>query len=34
VNGFFNSKPRKKIRLEINRRGERMRKEMTLEDQI
>jgi hypothetical protein len=34
VNGFFNSKPRKKIRLEINRRGERMRKEFTLEDQI
>jgi hypothetical protein len=34
VNGFFNSKPRKKIRLEINRRGERMRKEFMLEDQI
>jgi hypothetical protein len=34
VNGFFNSKPRKKIRLEINRRGERMRKEFALEDQI
>ncbi|MBT1685215.1 aspartyl protease family protein [Dawidia soli] len=34
VNGFFNSKPRRKIRLEINRRGERMRKDFTLEDQI
>jgi hypothetical protein len=34
VNGFFNSKPRKKIRLEINRRGEKMRKEFKLEDQI
>jgi hypothetical protein len=34
VNGFFNSKPRKKIRLEINRKGERMRKEFALEDQI
>jgi hypothetical protein len=34
VNGFFNSKPKKKIRLEINRRGERMRKEFALEDQI
>lgn len=34
VNGFFNSRPRRKIRLEINRRGERMRKEFALEDQI
>ena len=34
VNGFFNSKPGKKIRLEISRKGERMKKEFALEDQI
>ncbi|HEY9045737.1 MAG TPA: aspartyl protease family protein [Ohtaekwangia sp.] len=34
VNAFFNSKPKKKIRLEINRKGLHMRKEFNLEDQI
>jgi hypothetical protein len=34
LNGFFNSKPKKKIRLEIERKGQRMRKEFALEDQI
>jgi hypothetical protein len=34
VNGFFNSKPGKKIKLEINRKGERIKKEFRLEDQI
>jgi hypothetical protein len=34
VNGFFNSKPGRKIRLEISRNGEKMRKEIFLQDQI
>ena len=34
LNSFFNSKPNKKIRLEIERKGQRMRKEFLLEDQI
>jgi len=34
VNAFFNNKPHKKIRLEINRNGERFRKEFELEDVI
>jgi hypothetical protein len=34
VNGFFNSKPGKKIKLEISRKGERLKKEIHLEDQI
>lgn len=34
LNGFFNSKPGKRIRLEISRKGERMRKDFDLEDQI
>lgn len=34
VNAFFNNRPHKKIRLEINRKGERLRKEFELEDAI
>jgi len=34
INGFFNSKPGKKIRVEISRKGERMKKEIQLRDQI
>ena len=34
VNGFFNSKPGKKIKLEISRKGERIKKQFELEDQI
>jgi C-terminal processing protease CtpA/Prc len=34
VNGFFNTKPKKKIRLEINRKGLHLRKDFQLEDQI
>jgi len=34
LNGFFNRKPGKKIRLEINRSGERLKKAFALEDQI
>lgn len=34
INGFFNSKPGKRIRVEILRKGERMKKEMQLRDQI
>ncbi|HEX6223878.1 MAG TPA: aspartyl protease family protein [Chryseolinea sp.] len=34
VNGFFNSKPGRKIKLEISRNGERLKKEFQLQDQI
>lgn len=34
VNSFFNSKPGKKIRIEISRNGEKLKKEFLLEDQI
>jgi hypothetical protein len=34
VNGFFNSKPGRKIKLEISRNGERLKKEFLLRDQI
>jgi len=34
VNGFFNSKPGRKVRLEISRKGEKLRKEIHLHDQI
>lgn len=34
INGFFNNKPGKKIKLVIDRKGERVRKEFRLEDQI
>ena len=34
VNSFFNSKPGKKIKMEISRNGERLKKEIQLEDQI
>jgi hypothetical protein len=34
VNGFFNSKPGRKIKLEISRNGERLKKEFLLQDQI
>jgi hypothetical protein len=34
VNGFFNSKPGRKIRVEISRGGEKIRKEFLLQDQI
>jgi hypothetical protein len=34
VNGFFNSKPGRKIKLEIFRNGEKLRKEFLLQDQI
>jgi hypothetical protein len=34
VNGFFNSKPGRKIKVEISRKGEKLKKEFQLEDQI
>jgi hypothetical protein len=34
VNGFFNSKPGRKIRVEISRKGEKIRREFLLQDQI
>lgn len=34
VNGFFNSKPGRKVRLEISRKGEKLKKEFQLHDQI
>ena len=34
VNGFFNSKPGKKIRLELLRNGEKITKTLELESQI
>jgi hypothetical protein len=34
VIGFFNSRPHKKVRLELDRKGQRVRKEFFLEDQI
>jgi hypothetical protein len=34
VNGFFNSKPGRKVKLEISRKGEKLRKEIHLQDQI
>ncbi|WP_276368360.1 aspartyl protease family protein [Chryseolinea sp. H1M3-3] len=34
VNGLFNSKPGKKIKIEISRQGEKMKKEILLQDQI
>lgn len=34
VNGFFNSKPGRKIRVEISRKGEKLRREFLLQDQI
>jgi hypothetical protein len=34
VNGFFNSKPGRRIKLEISRQGEKLRKEILLRDQI
>jgi S1-C subfamily serine protease len=34
VNGFFNSKPGRKIKLEISRNGEKLKKEFQLQDQI
>ncbi len=34
VNGFFNSKPGRKIKLEISRNGEKLKKEFLLQDQI
>ena len=34
INGFLNSKPGRHIRLEINRNGARMKKEIELKDQI
>ncbi|MBL0741692.1 aspartyl protease family protein [Chryseolinea lacunae] len=34
INGFFNSKPGKRIKVEITRKGERMKKEIRLQDQI
>ena len=34
VNGFFNSKPGRKIKLEISRNGEKLKKEFLLHDQI
>jgi hypothetical protein len=34
VNGFFNSKPGRKIKLEIFRKGEKLKKEFLLQDQI
>ena len=34
LNGYLNSKPGKKIKLEISRKGERFRKEIELKDQI
>lgn len=34
INNFFNNKPNKKIRLEIDRQGEKLKKEFILADQI
>jgi hypothetical protein len=34
VNGFFNSRPGRKIKVEISRKGEKLRKEIHLRDQI
>ena len=34
VNGFFNSKPGRKIRVELSRKGEKIRREFLLQDQI
>jgi hypothetical protein len=34
INGFFNSKPHKKLRMEILRNGEKIKKVVVLEDQI
>jgi C-terminal processing protease CtpA/Prc len=34
INGFLNSKPGKKIKLEINRQGARLKKEIELRDPI
>lgn len=34
VNGFFNSKPGRKVKLEISRQGEKLKKEFHLHDQI
>jgi hypothetical protein len=34
VNGFFNSKPGRKVKLEISRKGEKLRKEIHLQDPI
>lgn len=34
VNGFFNSKPGRRIKLEISRKGEKIKKEILLQDQI
>ena len=34
VNGFFNSKPGRRIKLEISRKGEKLKKEIQLQDQI
>lgn len=34
VNGFFNSKPGRRIKLEISRKGEKLKKEFLLQDQI
>jgi C-terminal processing protease CtpA/Prc len=34
VNSFFNSKPGRKVKVEISRQGEKLRKEFLLEDQI
>ncbi len=34
VNGLFNSKPGKKVKIEISRQGEKMKKEILLQDQI
>lgn len=34
VNGFFNSKPGRRIKLEISRKGEKIKKEFLLQDQI
>lgn len=34
VNGFFNSKPGRRIKLEISRNGEKLKKEFLLQDQI
>ena len=34
VNGFFNSKPGRRIKLEVSRNGEKLKKEILLQDQI
>jgi hypothetical protein len=34
VNGFFNSKPGRRIRVELSRKGEKIRREFLLQDQI